>query len=31
MGLMAIICALGLLTTFLVPEMSGASLEVTED
>lgn len=31
MGLMAIICSVGLFTTFLVPEMAGASLEVTED
>lgn len=30
-GLMGIVCALGVLITFLVPEMKGLSLDVTED
>lgn len=31
MGLMAIVCILGIFTTFLVPEMKGLSLDVTEE
>ncbi|NNM60369.1 MAG: MFS transporter [Legionellales bacterium] len=31
MGLMAIVCVLGVSITFLVPEMKGQSLEVTEE
>jgi PHS family inorganic phosphate transporter-like MFS transporter len=31
MGLMAIVCVLGILTTFLVPEMKGLSLDITEE
>lgn len=31
MGIMAVVCFLGIMTTFLVPEMKGLSLDITEE